>query len=168
MKTILDIATILGGITALWFIWDKVLVFWKARRKKESNEKHSFLSIGHFQLSLNREQIPTVIFCAVSGICCGIIGGRIGYDGLTALSFLLGLVTAFSAAIFYDSRRYEAVHNLLLFGGVFIICWGMIAGIIAMAIEDVSGIRFTGIIPGILLSVIGGTVGVVFGARITN
>src|SRR5258708_5352361 len=68
MRTVLDIATLLGGLAALWFFWDRLLGFRDSRYKRENGrlEKESQYLPG----SPSR-----VLFLLILGTVSGAIGG---------------------------------------------------------------------------------------------
>src|SRR5215207_3715378 len=78
MKVVLDIATILGGIAALIFFWDRFSSL--RRRVIQRVASQQLPPAGRLQISsLEKHQIPTIVFCFISGVALGIVGGNYGY-----------------------------------------------------------------------------------------
>jgi uncharacterized membrane protein len=166
MKIVLDVATILGGIAAVIFFWDRFSALRYRVIQRVANQQlppTPQLTLS----SLEKHQIPTIIFCSIGGVIIGIVGGNFGYEGMI-LSAFLWLIPGLVGGKFDDWKLYEDFSTMLLFGGGVIFFWGELLGLFCLAIEAISGVHVSGFTAGIILSVIGAIVGAISGERATN
>jgi len=165
MKWILDIATVLGGVAALVYFWDRLAVLWSRRRHLEVYcENPAWYSKTRH--SNTESQIPSIVFSSLAGIFLGIVCGIFGYIGMMLFSYL----SIFSSPLEKLAERfgYENVSGGLLNASIFMFFWGTFAGIGMIILQSIGGFAFTGFSLGISMAILGGIAGGISGAAMSK
>src|ERR1044072_4665742 len=139
MKIILDIATILGGIAAILFFWDRLAIpHYLARFKHNRDNIKSKIVRERTRDSLDRDRVPTTLCCTLAGLLLGLIGIKYGHEG----QFIIPLIVCIPLGIINEVLErydYELAFTVITFSIAFSLFWGFIAAIIGAIIEGLSG-----------------------------
>jgi hypothetical protein len=154
MQIILDIATVLGGIAALLFFWDRFSTHRNLSEKEDSKLKHSQVT------TLSKSpRFPTMSFCTICGIASGIIAGNFGILAFISSGFAAGLLVFVGGS---------SIGDVLSRGGFFWLCWVIVMGVPGLLIEQHGWASFSGFNSGVLLAIVGGIVGAISAMRMTR
>lgn len=148
MESILQVSTILGGLAALWFFWDRLT----AHASRFS--------------SITPKRFPTIIYSSLGGIFLGVVGGVYGFQviGYPATAFLVpGII-----GVKLDDWGSETIGSVLVNGSLFIWLWGAVLALIFIFIAASTGVSFKGSSAGTLLSLAGGIAGAAYGSYLTD
>jgi asparagine N-glycosylation enzyme membrane subunit Stt3 len=105
-KFVIDVATLLGGPAALWFLWDKLHEVW-SRRKTSSRAAARML---------------TAAFTFIGGICVGTLGIKFG--STVQIYAALTFIVIGNVGGKLDDAGHKLIGTALMWGSLFISFWG--------------------------------------------
>jgi hypothetical protein len=174
MKIILDIATILGGIAALWFFWNEISALRvrqppteasttqpaKTQRQRvptSSNHRISIFSRDAWGRKENSGALS--IIGAITGMIFGglgwLVGVKYGLIGVVASFVVFLIAVAIDVSFANDDKEHPLVHALLI---------GVASSVLTAIVSAISSVFFsvTDSTVGIIIGVV---IGIAYGFR---
>src|SRR6266508_2559716 len=133
MGLILNIATILGGLAALWFFLERFLAF-RRINSGEIGQKQKSVSNRARKRSLPiLEMVVAAILCGIGGLVVGVVFMKYS-SGAILLTLVFGFVSFFVGA----SLKIGVIE----LSAAFMTSWTIIGIIVFVPIESLSGVPF--------------------------
>jgi len=162
MKIVLDISTLLGGLAAIWFLWDKFAAIKASRAAKRGGNLQS--SELRKTILAKSERMSQIAICSIGGVFSGVMAEKYGSVGIV----LYGWGALFLSLIYVivtEWTNWGNKHSDTPFiVSAFLVIWGVSVGNSFKLIEYLTGTLFSGLGFGLTISIAGGIVGLMLGA----
>ncbi|HEX8000279.1 MAG TPA: hypothetical protein VF528_17985 [Pyrinomonadaceae bacterium] len=157
IRITLDIATLLGGIAALWFFWDKFTAYRTRLRKQESlrEELRSQFVLLLFLLAT---------FCATGGIFASLAILRLGLWG--AIGTIIIAIVIVVIGSFIDQAAYETIIFPVLIGSGYMLWWAIIVMVVSIIAMLYAGVSLNSYVSDRSLIIVGIVVGAIYGSGV--
>lgn len=155
-KSLLDIATLLGGVTAVWFLVEKIAPSLRQVMQRSR--------VSGPQSSVPPERRPVMWGCALTGVGLPLVGafGRSEFVIFAGFGFAWVAMAGWKLA----EDRSKRVELTFVYTGAFAMCWCLVAAVLLMVVSQ-NWPTFE-LFAVVAISLAGAYVGARFGKRITD